>query len=220
MLKRIALIFCLIFILTEVKGQDIPKSLDKYLKVIGVKFTPNEQYAVTPFKREGGEYACKDIDCPLWQLQVINAELVNLDKQCKVYVYISGAYTLPGKIIEKNPGLFGNTKTDDMSYNRIKSDFRYGRHLSAATKQDIVDIKMMLHYYPQDSAKELFNAGYMMSYPFNMQGRECHDNFTRSRVIVIGKNGLDIFLYFVMTDKGIEDFDKYLNDFKGTFWYN
>ncbi len=107
----------------------------------------------------------------------------------------------------------------NMSYNRIKSNFKYGKLLSAASEQDIEDLKMMLHYYPREEARSLFNADYMLSYPYNMAGMVCKENLTRARGVVIGKDGMDIFLYFIMSDTGIKDFDQYLTDFKGTFWF-
>ena len=35
-----------------------------------------------------------------------------------------------------------------------------------------------------------------------------------------GKDGLDVFFYFMMTDEGIKNFDKYLMDFKGIFLFS
>ena len=72
-------------------------------------------------------------------------------------------------------------------------------------------------FYPQDIARTLFNADHIMVYPYNMEGKKYEDNFTRVRVVAIEKNGIDVFLYFAMTDQGIKDFDKYLMDFKGVF---
>jgi hypothetical protein len=57
------------------------------------------------------------------------------------------------------------------------------------------------------------------SYPCNMEGKKCENKFTCGRVIVTGKNGLDVFIYFVLTDKAAENFDKYLFDFKKILWF-
>lgn len=77
---------------------------------------------------------------------------------------------------------------------------------------------MIMTFYPQDIARTLFNADHIMVYPYNMEGKKYEDNFTRVRVVAIEKNGIDVFLYFAMTDQGIKDFDKYLMDFKGVFY--
>ena len=47
----------------------------------------------------------------------------------------------------------------------------------------------------------------------------CEDKFTTARAIVAWKNGLDIFVYFVLTEEGMKDFDKYIADFKGILWF-
>ena len=110
------------------------------------------------------------------------------------------------------------TVHSSLTYNRIKTDFKYG--YPGATEQDIEDLKMMMTFYPHDTATVLFNADYMMVYPFNMEGKKYQDKFTRTRVVVTGKDGLDVFFYFMMTDEGIKNFDKYLMDFKGIFLFS
>lgn len=60
----------------------------------------------------------------------------------------------------------------------------------------------------------------MMTYPYNMKGKACQGVYSRTRVVVIERNGLDVFFYFTMTDVGIKDFDKYLMDLKGVFGFN
>jgi hypothetical protein len=53
-----------------------------------------------------------------------------------------------------------------------------------------------------------------------MGGKKCRDTFTRTRAFVIGKAGVDIFLYFVMTDESIQEIDRYLAEMKAMFWFN
>ncbi|MDR1415399.1 MAG: hypothetical protein LBI96_06270 [Odoribacteraceae bacterium] len=224
MLNRILFACCLVsFLAGTVNGQEIPESLKSSLELIGVTFTPCEQYKVDPWEGQGkwGKYACEDVTCPLNKFAVVDAEITSLDEQCVIYVYVSGANSVQhGKLIKDNPAAFGNTKPADLAFNRIKSNFNYGRQLSAATEQDIEDLKMLVQNQPRDSAKALFNADYMLAYPFNMAGQACRDRFTRTRVIVMGRGGLDIFLYFVMTDEGIKNFDQYLAETRGMFWFN
>lgn len=210
---KIVFLLCLILILSKTKGQDIPQSLENRLKLIGMTFTPPEQYTIAHFEDSFGEYACEDETCPLRRLGVIHTKLLHQDKDCQISIYIAGANQMRyGKVNKLNePG--------DLSYNRIKHDFMYGEQFRAATKQETEDLKMMLTYYPQDSAKAIFNADYMLCYPFNMEGKKCRNKFTCARTIVTGKGGLDIFVYFVFTDKGIKDFDRYLAEFKQTLWF-
>lgn len=215
---KVIFLFCLILILNKIKGQDIPQSLENRLKLIGMTFTPPQQYTIAHFEDSFGEYACEDENCPVRKLKVVDAKLTHQDGQCEILIYVSGAdqvrYGSPQAKNDphiKHPQFF--------SYNRIKSDFMYGERYKAASKQDTEDLEMMLTHYPQDSAKVIFNADYMLCYPFNMEGKKCQDKFTCARAIVAGKGGLDIFVYFVFTDKSIKDFDKYLAEFKQALWF-
>ena len=217
---RVIFVFYFLFSLNSAQAQDIPPSLEKDIGLIGMTYTYSEYYSIvfSDYDTNQGKYACEDKSCPLRKLGLINAEFVSSDKQCKVFIYVLGADNVRyGKMISNNPDLFGNIAS--MSYNRIKSNFKYGRRGLSATEQEIEDIKMMLTYYPQDSAKAIFNADYMLAYPYNMEGEKCQDKFSWTRAIVAGKNGLDIFVYFVLTNKSIKDFDKYLSDFKGILWF-
>jgi hypothetical protein len=216
-----ALAFFLILSFADISGQSIPSSLAIRLKLMNVAFSPPAQYVITPSNRDFGERICEDIKCPLWKIAIVDAELIHHDEQCRVYAYVAGADVIEyGKIVGDHPELFGAVDpTDDMSYNRIKSNFKYGRPLVAASRQDIEDLKMMLHFYAKEDAQLFFNADYMAAYPYNMEGKSCKNDLTRARAIVFGKAGLNIFLYFVMTDVGMKDFGKYFADFKGSFWF-
>lgn len=231
------LIFSLLFIATSLnlRGQDtiilknnarmildttnmrtIPQ-FEEDLKLIDMKFIPSAQYDI--FYDINLVSPCKEQDCPFKKIGLIHAILTSHDKQCKLFVYIAGAINAHlGDIIKYNKKSFG---IDTLSkYNRVKHDFDYGRPYSSASEQDIEDLKIMMTFYPQDTARSFFNADYMMTYPYNMKGKACQGVYSRTRVVVIERNGLDFFFYFTMTDVGIKDFDKYLMDLKGVLGFN
>ncbi|MDL2223484.1 hypothetical protein LJB98_05235 [Bacteroidales bacterium OttesenSCG-928-M11] len=186
---------------------------------MNVSLNPSEQYSLSNFKNNRMEYACDEKSCPLWRWGLLDAKFIHSDGQCNVFVYASGANQVRyGKLIEDNPELFG--ESTNLSFKRIKRNLGYGKKGASPSEREIEDMKMMLTYYPADSAKVMFNADYMVSYPFNMEGKKCQDIYSSTRVIVFGKNGLDIFLYFVMTEDGAKNFNKYLTDFKEVLWYN
>ena len=214
------LIFSLLFIATSLnlRGQDtiilknnarmildttnmrtIPQ-FEEDLKLIDMKFIPSAQYDI--FYDINLVSPCKEQDCPFKKMGLIHAILTSHDKQCKLFVYIAGAINAHlGDIIKYNKKSFG---IDTLSkYNRVKHDFDYGRPYSSASEQDIEDLKIMMTFYPHDTARSFFNGVY-----------------SRTRVVVIERNGLDVFFYFTMTDVGIKDFDKYLMDLKGVFGFN
>ena len=203
-------------ILDTTNMRTIPQ-FEEDLKLIDMKFTPSAEYDL--FYGINLVSPCKEQDCPLKKLGLVHAILTSYDKQCKIFVYLVGAAEIRyGGLVKANKGLFGDISSS--IYSRVKHDLNYGKLNSSASGQDIEDLKMMMTFYPQDTAQTLFNADYMMVYPYNMEGKMYEDNFTRMRVVAIEKNGIDVLLYFAMTDEGIKDFDKYLMDFKGVLWFN
>lgn len=215
---RLRCIYIVIFLIcrfTGINAQDKSSQFEQDLELINMKFFLPAQYDLSDNMQM--IYVTDDYKSPLRRLGTVHSILKNHDGQCKIFVYLSGANGLRyGGVIRKNKSLFKNVSS--LTYNRIKTDFKYG--YPGATEQDIEDLKMMMTFYPHDTATALFNADYMMVYPFNMEGKKYQDKFTRTRVVVAGKDGLDVFFYFVMTDEGIKNFDKYLMDFKGVLCFN
>lgn len=215
---RLRNIYIVIFLLcrfTGISAQDKSSQFEQDLELINMRFFPSDQYDLSDNMRM--IYVTDDYKSPLRRLGTVHSILKNHDGQCKIFVYLSGANGLRyGGLIRKNKGVFNNVSS--LTYNRIKTDFKYG--YPGASEQDIEDLKMMMTFYPHDTATVLFNADYMMVYPFNMEGQKYQDKFTRMRVVVTGKDGLDVFFYFIMTDEGIKNFDKYLMDFKGILCFN
>jgi hypothetical protein len=216
-MNKFIVLSCFILILGNVRGQDIPPSLANSIKVIGMTYTPSERYTVTPSQNIFGENTCSDETCPLRRLKLVHAKFTHQDGQCKVYIYASGADRIFLGFDKKS--IVQLNHPAPLSFNRIKSNFMYGRY-EAATAQETKDLDMMLTHYPQENAKALFNADYMVGYPYNMEGKKCEERFSSGRAIVTGKGGLDVFIYFFFTEQGADHFDKYLSDFKKTLWFN
>lgn len=207
-MSRFLFLFCLLFILTNAKSQNIKKwrelTFEDKLEMIGMRYTPHGQYTFF----ELNNYASEDYNCPLYRLGYLCAKLKHEDGQCQIMPFVSGAGHGPAP---GNPSWY--------TFARIRSDFRYGGDLGSASELDTEDLKIMLYYYPQDSAKAIFNTDYMICYPIDMKRKKHENEFTRTRCIVTWKNGSEIFLYFVLTDKGMRNFNKYLWDFQGTLWF-
>jgi hypothetical protein len=186
------------------------------LALIGMTFTPSEEYSVpgninlVPF--------CDEKECPLWRLGLVHAILTRRDGQCKIAVYVGGAYEVRYGRILRNNSLTGQTRMT--RYNRVKFDLNYGKPHAAPSKQDEEDLKMMMTFYPADTARALCNADEMLAYPFDMKGQAIDSIFTRTRVVVASKNGLEIYFYFMLTDQGVGHFDKYLSSLQDMFRFN
>jgi hypothetical protein len=197
-------------------------TFEEKIKLIGMTFTALEQYNV--IKTDGGTYGgriydCDNESCPLRRLKLLDAKLEHLNGKCRILIYLSGVSTVRyGRMIKERKDLFGDIAS--MSYNRIKSNFKYGKRGVSASEQEIEDLKMMVTHYPRDSAKVLFNADYMLVYPLDFEGLRCENKYTCGRTVVFSRNGLDVFLYFVMTDESIKDFDNYLSEIRHVFWFD
>jgi hypothetical protein len=211
-MNRIILLFCLIFTIIHIKGQDSTEenwqndfrlSFEDKLLINGITYAPNNQYDF----EEWDKYCCEDDSCPLHKLGTLCAKFTSKDGQCQIFVYTSGTYR----------PVFGHPNT--YSLDRIRYNFGYGGVLGSANEYDRDDLRMMLTYYSQDSAKIIFNADFMVAYPFDMRKMRHENKYTRTRCIVAGKNGKDTFFYFVLTNKSVKIFDVYLFDFQQTLMF-
>ena len=197
-------------------GNEYPFHFEDQIKLVGITYSPNIQYISYNF--EDDLYDCDDSSCPLRKLALLHGQLRHVDGQCEIMIYFIGIAKafLFGK--EKiNTGF--KIEPDIISYNRIKSNFKYGNMSTGASPRIIEDLKNMVHFFPEDSAKTLFNADYMLSYPYDMESKNHQNDFISTKTVVFGKNGMDVFLYFVLTNKGMANFDKYLSDFRRTLWF-
>lgn len=149
----------------------------------------------------------------------IDAILEHKDGEYLVFVYVSpgrsgGKY---GAIITDSTELF---VLKNLSFGRIKRDFRYGKPNLDASELEADELYSMLTIYPKEQTREMFNANVMVMYPLNLRGNIYKDKYTRSRAVVIAKDRLDICFYFMMTDKSVKNFDTYLKDLGKAFWFN
>lgn len=208
------LLFCSSLILS---AQNKSSQFEQDLELINMRFFPSDQYDLSDNMRM--IYVTDDYKNPLRRLGTVHSILKNHDGQCRIFVCLVGAGEIRyGGLVKANKELFGDISSS--TYSRVRHDLNYGRPNSSPSEQDIEDLKMIMTFYPQDIARTLFNADHIMVYPYKMEGKKYEDNFTRVRVVAIEKNGIDVFLYFAMTDQGIKDFDKYLMDFKGVFLFS
>ena len=208
------LLFCSSLILS---AQNKSSQFEQDLELINMRFFPSDQYDLSDNMRM--IYVTDDYKNPLRRLGTVHSILKNHDGQCRIFVCLVGAGEIRyGGLVKANKELFGDISSS--TYSRVRHDLNYGRPNSSPSEQDIEDLKIMMTFYPQDTARSFFNADYMMTYPYNMKGKACQGVYSRTRVVVIERNGLDVFFYFTMTDVGIKDFDKYLMDLKGVFGFN
>lgn len=136
--------------------------------------------------------------------------------ECVVIVYIP-----PGR----GGSNYGEIATDSamlrtfkhIAFERIKSNFNYGSAFQAPSELEAMEIYSMLTHYPVEKARQMFNAGAMVGYPLNFKGNVFQERFTRGRAVVVGKDRHEFYLYFMMTDKSVSLFNKYLNDFDKAF---
>ena len=122
-----------------------------------------------------------------------------------------------GKIVTDSTEWF---TLKNLSFGRIKGDFRYGIPNVDAIELEADELYSMLTHYPYEQAQEMFNANVMVMYPLNLRGNVYKDKYTRSRAVIIAKDRLEIYLYFMLTDESAKNFDTYLQDLNKVFWFN
>lgn len=147
----------------------------------------------------------------------VHSILTHKDGECKILIYAAESLVRFGRIIQANNNYF---KVLSSTFNRIKREFRYGDPKTSATREEIEELDMMVRHCPKEQALKLFNAEEMLMYPMNLRGNAFEDKYTRSRAVVVAKNGLSIFFYFMMTDESVKNFDQYLKDLSGSFMFN
>ena len=222
-------IFGLIFIIGNANGQtgiidviehshymlNLPLlSFKEKMNITHITFTPNAHFSFTEttFEDYLNKPHCDNIYCFLKdQLHATSATFRHEDGQCEIFIYSVSAYQMhiSGKLRTTQKG------PEYRTY-QIITEFRTN-YISKNTL-DKLEEDYQVYYYTQDSARMNFNADYMMTYPYTMWGVHGKD-FTEIKVIIAGKKSMDIFVYFVMTEKGAPNFEKYLADFRGTLWF-
>ncbi len=83
-------------------------------------------------------------------------------------------------------------------------------------------IKNAATFCTKKRAEKLFNANYIMSVPADkiLEGKKVQGKYSHLCFVVFGKYESDIQLIFCMTDKGLQNFDKYLDRMKHVFRFN
>lgn len=148
----------------------------------------------------------------------IHSIMTHQDGECEIVIYVSGESALQfGKIVKDNPKLFGS---NNFSFNRIRYDLRDSDPAKVQSEENNEEVDKMLTHYPKEQAQKMFNADWMVGYPKSLMGTTYKEKFTHCQSVVTGKNGLDIMLYFMLTDKASENFNSYLNDLNQVFWFN
>jgi hypothetical protein len=148
----------------------------------------------------------------------INSILTYKNGECIVFVYTFPGHegSAYGRIIQDSTKLF---TFRNITFERIKHDFKYGLPNNSPSELDADELYSMLTHYTYKKAKKMFNANAMISYPLNLRGNIYKEKYTPGRAVVAGKEHRQFYLYFMMTDESVLNFDKYLHDFKKAFWF-
>lgn len=146
----------------------------------------------------------------------VNSILKHHNNECVVLVYIPPA---------TGGNSYGKMATDStmlrifkqIDFRHIRKDFNYESPFHAPSELVAMELYSMLTNYPALKAEKMFNAGAMVSYPLNFKTNVYQEKFTRGRAVVIGKDWREVYLYFMLTDESVLDFDKYLEEFNRAF---
>ena len=136
------------------------------------------------------------------------------DTECVVFIFMGDVAISTKGLMSKRPDLFSY---ESLTFNRIKWDFQYGNKYKGASKNDIKDLNEMITHYSKHKAKKMFNTDWAVEYPFNLSGEVYENKYNICKAVVAKKGERDMFLYFMLTEKGAKNFEKYLKELSGAF---
>lgn len=148
---------------------------------------------------------------------MVTSILRHKNSECIIFIFAGDVYAGSKDLMSKRSDLFS---FESITYNRIKNDFQYGIKNRSANKDEIEALNQMLTHFPKRKAKKMFNADWMVGYPFNLAGEVYENKYNICKAIVAKKGERDIFLYFMLTEASSKDFGKYLNELSGAFKFN
>ena len=177
-----------------------------------VQIHPSE-FLDTLFSDRLGTCCSPDSCCPAYDyISFVQNGFRHKDGQCEIYLYNTPIGM--ARTIKRHEDMFPGAITQ---YNRLKDNFKWGNpeHL-IPSKQDKLDMDMLITWLPKRQAKKLFNADCAGVFPMNFKGRKCRNKFSWGRgVVFISGSGL-CYLYFIFTDEA-RAFEEYLKEIKGIF---
>jgi hypothetical protein len=196
----------------------VSMNLPEYLNASQNKYAVYAVDGVSPSLAQQYEYDATSGDTAINVLfGTFHSIIRHKNEEYVIFVDATGeAEILYGNLIKNNNHLFN---VINPSFNRIKHDLHYGTRHKSATVEEIAVLDTMITHYPQETAQELFNADWLVSYPKDLRGEVYEGKYSQCRAVAVAKNGLDIYLYFMMTDETVKNFDRYLQNFKKVFWY-
>ena len=178
-------------------------NLNKELESRGMHYQDVPSYTLV---HNGRDYVCLDKGCPVSHLGVLEGKWVHQDGQCEIYLHFPSNYYPRTQYVDKPP-------FKDMIL-RMKTDFQWGAVKSGARPMDVDELRLLLHWLPNKTAKRIFRATRMATYPYNMHGSSCH-GIERVRAVLVGKGDVNILIYFMFKGNAADNFEKYLQDMKG-----
>ncbi len=195
---------------------DIPKyEYKKFWEILAknyIAYNPNEKWIVVS---DSSAYICEDEKCPIRNMLAMQSGILSHhDEECMIAIRVAF------DPIEKVHIPYTAEEAREYIFTRVSNSFEWSKKYLSRTKQDLIDVEMLVTDYPEDIAKSIFNGSSMFIYPLNFKGEYCQDKYRYGRgVVVLAKYNIPLFLYFFMTEKSITSFDKYLSELKGVFWF-
>ena len=201
-----------------IEENNIPKQKHEKFWVIlernYITYSPDEKWNVVS---DSLSYVFGNDSCAMRnEMNMRHGVLLHKDGKCKLA--IDPAFNPSGG--NKLPVPYKYEIASEYIFSRIASRFNIGMKFRSRTNQEIKDAEMLVTYYPSETAQSIFNGKSMFIYPLNFKGEYCQGEYRYGRgVVVLGKFNVPLYLYFFMTDESIVDFDKYLSELKGVFWF-
>lgn len=180
-----------------------------------ITYNPNEKWLVIS---DSLAYVCNDEESVLRKkFGMRDGILSHEDGECMVAIRVAFK-PLDKKKIEVPRG---EERAYEEVLTNLISHFEWGKKRRSPSKQDIKDMEMLVTRYPADSARTIFNGISMFIYPLSFKGEYCNDKYRYGRAVTtVSKYNVPLYLFFFLTDESIVDFDHYLSELKGVFWFD
>ena len=183
------------------------------------------------YKIPGGYRICRDFDDKYYGYIYIgdnspselsrgigntqNSLWVHEDKECILFINSKGSFTKDGKPDKSI------TEQPTATFNRISFFLKIRNSFARdITPEERAELDKVLVIWPEERAKEVFNAQYVLEYPYNDEKAKFQEKYQLRRGVCIEKWGNHLTISILTTDKGYENIDSYMKDIESAFRFN
>ena len=193
---------------------------DKLTKRISLNYTVPKDYvasANTDYVRLSELDAKTNLSGNTFKLtqtigRLFHSKWEHVDKECVVLMSLGGA----GRFYDYQKSAPINL----WFYSGAKTQLEIGDIGKTITKKHVLEIKKKATFLTKEEQKKYFNADVALTFPIDIKEAVYQHKYILRQAMHIGKGNMHLRIYFLLTDKGVENIDKYLDDVKSAFRFD